>query len=164
MARESSLNAPATAAAPATPAATPAALVAGLLEDVGLRGGVAGRVGLAGRAAGRLGVTGLDGLLAFGADVDFLGLDVDLLAFDANVGFLGADVGLLAFDVGFLGADVDLLAEDDAGFLAVGLFLLAVGFFFDGFEDIDDFFGDFFFSTAYRIPIHITEIQDFTYF
>ena len=48
-------------------------------------------------------------------------------------------------------AEVGLLAADDAGFLAVGLFLLAVGFFFDGFEDIDDFFEDFFFILMFDL-------------
>ena len=103
----------------------------GLLGGVvGLRDDVVGRVGFAGRAAGRLGFAGLDGLLDLG--------------FAVSIGFLRAAVG-------FLRAEVGLLAEDDAGFLAVGLFLLAVGFFFDGFEDLDDFFGDFFFILIFDL-------------
>ena len=79
--------------------------------------------------AGRLGFAGLDGLLVLDAAV--------------SVGFL-REVGLLRAEVGFL-------AEDDVGFLAVGLFLLAVGFFFDGFEDIDDFLVDFFFILIFDL-------------
>jgi hypothetical protein len=63
----------------------------------------------------------------------FAGL-VDLVGLSGRVGL----DGFLAF------GDVGFLVEVREGFL-VGPFLLGVPVFLAGFEDMDDFFGDFFF-------------------
>ncbi|MCP4537637.1 MAG: hypothetical protein GY832_10855 [Chloroflexi bacterium] len=75
-----------------------------------------------------------------------------------RVGFSGLVVlvGLVVF-VGFDGfltlGGVGLLAEVGEGF-AVGLFLLGVTFFLTGFEDMDDFLGDFFFIFQLLILVY----------
>ena len=57
-----------------------------------------------------------------------------------RVGFAGL-AGRVGF-TGFLALGVGFLAGDGVGFL-VGLFLVGLSLFFAGFEDIEDFLGDF---------------------